>query len=398
MAALQTTQGTAARREAAPPAAGMDGSFRLMRLFGIDIYIHWSWSIVALLVTWSLATAYLPEVYPGWSAGQRWLIGAVTAIFFFASVLAHELAHALVARRKGVPVNGITLFVFGGVSALGGEPRNARDEFAIAVVGPLTSIAVSLLFAVIWAVARALDSAPLAASAGYLAYINLALGLFNLLPGFPLDGGRVFRAAVWGATGDMTRATRVATNAGRVVAAILIALGVLSLFGFGGFGGVWFILIGLFLWNAAEASYRQQVLEDTLHGFRVADLVEPAPPSIDPTITLRRFADAYVLRLHQRAFFVGSGSGEVIGLITMTDLRRVPEEQWASVTVDRAMTPAERLVTVTPETDASTALQLMATHDVNQLPVVDGTEVRGLLSRATLLRAVQLRGELKARA
>jgi Zn-dependent protease len=393
-----TTPSTPARWDAAQqPPAGMTGSFRLLRLFGFDILIHWSWPIIALLVTWSLATGYLDGVYPEWSAGQRWLVGAITAVLFFASVLAHELAHSLLARRRGVPVQSITLFLFGGVSALGDEPRTARDEFAIAIVGPLTSFGAALLFAAIWGAARALDSAPVAAVAGYLAYINVSVGVFNLVPGFPLDGGRVLRAALWGSRGDMLSATRSAANAGRVVAGILIGLGVLSLFGAGGFGGAWFIVIGWFLWDAAERSYQQLLLADTLHGLRVRDLVEPAPLPLGPDVTLRQLADAYVLRLHQRAFVVGSAAGEIIGLITLTDLRRVPADEWETVTVSRTMTPRERVISISPDAEASQALRSMAEHNVNQLPVIAGTELRGWVTRAAIVRAIQYRRELRAR-
>src|SRR5215216_7084 len=253
MATLQVTKGTPTQRAAGGAPTGMGGSFRLLRLFGIAVYIHWSWLIIALLSTWSLATDYPPDTYPGWTAQQRWLAGAITSLLFFGSVLAHELSHSVVARRRGVPVRNITLFIFGGVSALDGEPRGARDEFWIAIVGPLTSFAAGALFAAIWLVARAQDVTGVAAVAGYLAYINVAVGIFNLLPGFPLDGGRVLRSLVWGANRDMLAATRVAANAGRLVAALLIGLGILSLFGQGGFGGVWFIFIGWFLWNAAES-------------------------------------------------------------------------------------------------------------------------------------------------
>jgi Zn-dependent protease/predicted transcriptional regulator len=397
----ETTEGKPAQNEAGRSRMGMPGSFRLLRLIGFDIFIHWSWLIIFVLVTWSLATGYLPSVYPAWSAGQRWLVGAVTSVLFFASVLAHELSHSVVARRRGLPVGSITLFVFGGVSMLGGEPRTARDEFAIAIVGPLTSIALAAVFAGIWGAGRALGSAPVAAAAGYLAYVNLALGIFNLLPGFPLDGGRVLRSAIWGARGSMLTATRIAANAGRAVAAILVALGVLSLFVTGGFGGVWFILIGWFLWNAAESSYQQLLQQNTLQGLHVADLIEPAPPRVSPEITLRQLVDQYLLKLHQRAFFVGPDAGEVLGLITLSDLRRVPEEQWETVTVYRAMTPRERLIVVTPETEATEALQLMAEHNVNQLPVVAGAgvgaELRGVVTRAALLRAIRFRDELHAR-
>lgn len=378
-------------------SADIPGSLRLLRLLGIDIAIHWSWSIIALLLTWSLATDYLPDVHLGWTSQQRWLAGALTSVLFFGSVLAHELAHSVVAWRRGVPVRCITLFIFGGVSALNGEPRSARSEFWIAIVGPLTSFAAGALFAVIWLAARAENITGVAAVAGYLAYVNVAVGIFNLLPGFPLDGGRVLRSLVWGANRDMLAATRVAANVGRVVAAVLIGLGILSLFGQGGFGGVWFILIGWFLWNAAESSYQQMLVQNRLSGLTVGQLAEPAATRVPPGATLRQLVHDYILPRNQRAFFVGPEAGEVLGLVTLSDLRKEPEERWDTTTVFRAMTPRERLVMVTPKTEATEALRLVAEHNINQLPVVTEGDVVGLLTRAALIQALQFREEIGMR-
>jgi Zn-dependent protease/CBS domain-containing protein len=376
--------------EPAPPS----GTVRLFRIFGFDILIHWSWLLIFALLTWSLATGYLPDVYPGWTRGRYWITGAVTTVLFFASVLAHELSHSLVARRRGLPVENITLFVFGGVSALGGEPRSAREEFWIAIVGPLTSFAAAVVFGVIWALTRDVEPPQIHAVAGYLAFINVAVGIFNLLPGFPLDGGRVLRSAVWGARGNMLEATRIASIAGRVIAGLMIALGILTAFTGGGFGGFWFILIGWFLWSAAENSYQQLLLSRTLHGLTAGALVQPGVPRVPPDTTLRRLANDYILAQQRRAFFVAPDGGEPLGLVTLSDLQKAPESQWDTLTVFRAMTPRERLITVTPQTDAQSALELMARHDLNQLPVVAGGSVVGLLTRGALMRAIQLRQQL----
>ena len=266
-----------------------------------------------------------------------------------------------------------------------------------AVVGPLTSFAAGLLFAVIWLVARRADVSPVTAIAGYLASINVAVGVFNLLPGFPLDGGRVLRALVWGAKGDLLAATRVAANAGRAVAAVLIGLGILSLLGRGGFGGVWFIFIGWFLWNAAESSYQQLLVQNGLHGLTAGSLAGPAAARVPPDATLRQLAQDYILRRNQRAFFVGPEGGEALGLVTLADVQKAPEDRWDTTTVFRAMTPRERLIVVAPETEATEALRLMAEHNVNQLPVVAGREVLGLVTRAALIQAIQLRTQVGGR-
>lgn len=380
---------------ATQPGAGMAGSLRLFNLFGFDVFIHWSWLLIFLLSTWSVATGHLPRVYPEWTAQQRWVIGAITTVLFFASVLAHELSHSLEARRRGIPVQSITLFLFGGVSALGGEARRPRDEFWIAIVGPLTSFAAALVFFVIWVIARSADLTPLKAISGYLAYINLSVGIFNLLPGFPLDGGRVLRSIVWGIKHNMLDATRIAANVGRGIAALLIGAGVLTMFTGGVSGGFWFILIGWFLWNAAENSYQQLFLQNSLRGLVIGPLVERDVPRIPPDATLRQLAHDYILRQNRRAFLVTPAEeGDILGLITLSDLREVPEDEWDAVTVYRAMTPRERLITATPRTEALAALQMMAAHNINQLPVMNGREPVGLLTRGALIGAIQLRNEL----
>ncbi len=349
-----------------------------------------------MLVSWSLAGSYLPDVYAEWTRTQYWLVGTLTSLLVFASVLAHEVSHSLVARGRSMPVRSITLFVFGGVSELGGEPRSARDEFWMAIVGPLTSFAAALLFAAIWLAARAVGATPLRAMAGYLAYINVAVGIFNLLPGLPLDGGRVLRSAVWRVKRNMLEATRIASNAGRVIAALLIGIGLLALVGGELIGGLWFMLIGWFLWNAAESSYQQLLIETSLHGMTVASLVEPETPRIDPDASLQDLARDGILRQNRRAFFVVSDAGDIEGLVTLTDLRKTPEGDWEAVPVRRAMTPVDRLVTITPQAEVVAALQLMVDHDVNQLPVMSGGMAVGLLTRAGLLRAIQQRLEIGA--
>ncbi len=379
----------------APPSGGMAGSFRVFRLFGIGVFIHWSWVFIFLLSTWSVASQYLPDVYPEWEARQRWLVGAITTLLFFGSVLAHEISHSLEARRRGLVVNSITLFLFGGVSALGSEARGARDEFWIAIVGPLTSFAAAAVFGGVWLLARGAGWEPIKAGAGYLAYVNIAVGVFNLLPGFPLDGGRVLRAILWGAKRNMLEATRIAGNVGRAVAGLLIALGVVTVFTGGLGGGFWFILIGWFLWNAAESSYNQLLMERGFKGLLIGPLIERDVPRVSPDVTLRAFAQEYVLGLNQRAFFVAAtDEGDFFGLVTLSDLQKVPQDQWDTVTVYRAMTPRERLIVAGPRTEAQAALQLMAQHNINQIPVIDGRDPLGLLTRGALINAIQLRNEL----
>jgi Zn-dependent protease len=381
----------------ARPAARAVGSFRLLRLLGFDILIHWSWLIIVFLLTWSLESNYLPDLYPEWSPGRRWAVGAVTSLLFFSSVLAHELAHAVVARRRGTPVRHITLYIFGGASALGDEPRSARDEFWIAIVGPATSLVAALLFGAIWLAAHAAGARPFYATAGYLAYINVFVAVLNLLPGFPLDGGRVLRAVLWGVKRNMLEATRVAGNVGRVLAGVLIAGGILVIFAGGFLTGFWSIFVGWFLWNAADSSYQMLVLETGLHGVTVGPLIERDVPRIPPDLTLRQLAHEHVLRHNRRVFFVSPvEDGDIQGLITLSDLSKTPEAEWDTVSVYRAMTPRDRLVVATPGTMALDALRLMVEHNISQIPVFDGHDAIGLLTRAALIQAIQLRSQLAA--
>jgi Zn-dependent protease/predicted transcriptional regulator len=376
----------------APPPSTLPGSFRLGRVLGFPVYAHWSWFIIFFLIAWSLESAYLPSLYEDWSPRVRWLVGFAVSALFFASILAHELAHAVVARRRGYPVPSITLHIFGGVSALGHEPRNARDEFQIAIVGPLTSFAVAILCGVIWFAARSAGLGYIYPIAGYLGFTNALLGAFNLVPGFPLDGGRVLRSALWARHRTMLEATRIASTAGRVVAGILAGLGVVFLFAGAIGNALWFMFIAWFLWSAAETAYQQLLLQTTLHGLTVESLIERDVPRVPPDLSVQQLAHEYVLRQNRRAFFVAAtDDGDLLGLITLSDLRHVPEAQWPATSVYKAMTPRDRLVTVSPSTDALAALQLMAQHNLNQLPVLRGRDTLGIVTRAGLMQAIQLR-------
>ncbi len=374
----------------------MAGAFRAGRILGFDVFVHWSWLIIFSLFTWSIASEYLPDVYPEWTARQRWSAGAVTSLLFFISVLAHELSHSVMARRRGIPVGSITLFIFGGVSSLGGEARSARDEFWIAVVGPLTSFAVAAICGGVWLGARSADVDVVKAIAGYLASLNLTVGIFNLLPGFPLDGGRVLRALVWGAKRNMLEATRIAANAGRAVAGILIAFGILSVVA-GAVGGLWMVFIGWFLWNAAESSYQQLIIQRSFEGLGVAPAIERDVPRVSPDTSLRALAHDYILKQNRRAFYVAAvEQGDILGLVTLADLHKVPDEEWDATSVYRAMTPRARLITATPRIDALAAVQLMAQHNINQILVIEDGLPAGLLTRAALLSVIQLRTEIQA--
>lgn len=371
------------------------GSLKVGRIAGIDILIHWSWLAIFTLLIWWLATGFYAEVdaYNEWSGGERWLAAGITAVLFFSSVLLHELSHSLVARRLGLPVASITLFIFGGVSALTEEPKDASTEFRIAIVGPLTSFALGALFGVISGMAYLNDAEDslIGAVASYLAIINVAVGVFNMLPGYPLDGGRVLRAALWARSRNMLKATKWAASAGSFISVGLMAIGAISALGGNFVGGVWFIVIGWFLRNTSEQAYQQLLMRSTLEGAKVSELVSRAYEPAPPDISLAELVSDYMLRRSQRSVPIVV-AGDLLGLVTMDDLRRVPQDQWATTSAFRAMTPREKLYTVSPDDELTLALELMARHDVHQLPVIGGgREFLGFITRADILRRIQIR-------
>ena len=371
----------------------MGSSIKLGRILGIEVGFHWSWIFIFLVVTWSFATGILDHFYPEWSDAQRWIAGAVVAGVFFLSVLAHEMSHALVSNRLGLPVRNITLFVFGGVANLTKEPERARDEFRIAIVGPATSLGIGVLFALAWAALLPFNDG-LAGIAANLALINASLAVFNMLPGFPLDGGRVFRSIVWARNRDRLRATRTASRVGEWIAYALMAAGVAEMLFTGSLSGLWLLFIGFFLRNAATASYEQLLLESTLSGIRVRDVMRTRVPTVPPDVTIRQLVEDYIMRDHARCFAV-MAAGELAGLITLTDVRNVPREHWGDTTVYRAMTPATRLHTVTPNGNLTDVLRTMATHDINQLPVMQGRSLGGMIDRGDLMRFIEVRRDLR---
>ncbi len=371
----------------------MLSSFKIGKIFGIEIGVHWSWIFIFGLITYSFADTHgvLHTYIPEWSAERRWIVSGIIALIFFSSILLHELSHSLVAKAKGIPVRGITLFVFGGVSNLGREAQSAGEEFQIAIVGPLTSLAIGAVFAVLWVALR--NPAPQASAiAGYLAFINGILAAFNMLPGYPLDGGRVFRSIVWARNRNQLRATRTAARTGEGVAYLLMAGGALQFF-WNPIGGIWMFLIGLFLRNASASSYEQLLLQTTLEGVSVMELARSDYTPVSPDMTVDVLVDGHMLAGHGRAYPVLAGQ-ELLGLITLTDVRKLERERWPETSVYRAMTPIERLHTVSRTETTMHVLQLMAQWDVNQVPVLDGRLLAGIISRGDILRHIQMRREV----
>jgi Zn-dependent protease len=350
----------------------------LGHILGIPIGLDYSWFLIFALLTWSLATSYFPAEFKDWPVTQYWIVGAVTVIFMFGSVLLHELGHSVVALRYKVPVRSITLFVFGGVAQIGAEPPSAIAEFWIAIAGPITSFALAILFGLLQPVVRAL--APLLALAQYLAYINGALGLFNLIPGFPLDGGRVFRAIIWGTTHSLRRATFVAANLGRFIAFLFILVGVWQMFS-GNFGnGLWIAFIGWFLESAASSQIQQQTINDLLAGHHVTDAMRRDYTTILPDTTLEQLINQHILGNGQRSLLVKQ-DGRVAGLLTLHNVKAIPSSAWLTTTAAQVMIPVAKMKWIRPEAELVDALGEMDRDGVNQLPVMVGDQILGVLGR-----------------
>ncbi|HUF07380.1 MAG TPA: site-2 protease family protein [Candidatus Binatia bacterium] len=372
----------------------MGPGWRVGRLVGIDLAIHPSWLVIAFLVTYSLAVAQFPRQFPDWTAGQYWIVAGATAALFFASVLAHELSHALVAQRFGLKVEGITLFIFGGATSIDSDSRTPREEALIALAGPATSLVIGLAFL---AAGLVITQPQVGALVGWLGVINIALGAFNLIPGFPMDGGRVLRALLWRLRGDRLVATRNAALVGRIMAYLLIALGVFIALRPGGlFSGLWLALIGWFLSNAAEATMAQAGVERSLRGVRVRDAMDVSPPAVSPNESVADLVNERMLRGEDRSFLVRHDDGGLAGIVTLSDVRGLPRDDWPGARVTDIMTRYADVATIGPDEPLADALRLIQAREVGQLPVLAGTDRMpvGMVTRRGILRLIEARMKL----
>lgn len=370
----------------------MEANVKIGRILGIPVGLHWSWFLVFVLVTSSLAAGYFPAEYPELSVVTYWLLGVITSVLFFGSVLMHELGHAVVALRNNIPVRGISLFVFGGVAEIAQEPRTPGAEFRIAMAGPLVSFALAILFGALWLVDQGISM--LAAPSIWLARINLLLAVFNLIPGFPLDGGRVLRAAVWAITKSLRRATQIATMSGQLVAFGFIGVGLLTVLNGNVVNGIWFVFIGWFLQNAAASAMTQNNVQTALQGVTVEQVMDREQPRVPSWLSLENLVTTYVLPSGNQSFLVAD-NGKTDGLLTLRDVTSVPRDNWPMTTTAQVMMPWERLIRVQPASDLLAALRLMDEAGVAQVPVVnEHDEVVGILSRQRVLHYIRTRAEL----
>jgi len=358
-------------------------------ILGIPIGLDYSWFLIFALLTWMLAVSYFPQEFHDWPPMLYWVMGAITAIMLFVCVLLHELGHSVVARQFKVPVRSITLFIFGGVAQIGTEPPSALAEFLIAIAGPIVSFVLAALFTFVKPMVAGIE--PLWALAKYLAWINMALVLFNLIPGFPLDGGRVFRAIVWAVTNNMRRATLIAANVGRFFGFLFIFVGVWQMFSGNFGGGLWIAFIGWFLDSAASSQIYQVMFQGLLAGHKVAQAMSGRCGAVPADLTLQQLVDEHILGTGQRCFLVTRGD-DTVGMMTLHRIKEVPRSAWATTTASQVMLPLESMKRITPDTEVWTALQQMDRDGVNQLPVTSNGHVLGMLSREdviTFLRTLQ---------
>jgi len=393
----------------------MRSGFKVGTLFGISIHVDWSWVLIFLLVTWNLAGAVFPSLHPDWSIGMNIALGLAASLLFFISILLHELAHSLVAKARGLPVRRITLFFFGGVSNIEREPPSPFTEFLMAIVGPLTSLLLG--FGFIWVgrqnipemdtalsspaqLLRGLD--PLSTMLLWLGPINILLGLFNLIPGFPLDGGRVLRAILWALTKDFRRATRWATIVGQAVGWLMILAGVAMVFGAtvpilgsGTLNGMWLAFIGWFLVQAASQSYQLVVVEDMLEGVPITRLMREPAPAVPPDLPISALVYDHIMQGDDRAFPVVEAD-RLLGVVYIENLRELNRSAWDQTTVRQVMVPQNELEIVTPREDAMDAFQKLTQREMRQIPVVQNGKLVGMLRRRDILRWLQVRSEMTA--
>jgi Zn-dependent protease/predicted transcriptional regulator len=374
----------------------MHAQIRLGRILGIEIGLHYSWLIIALLITLSLSGQFHAS-NPAWSDFVIWLAAIATSFLFFLSIVAHELSHSLVARAHGLAVRSITLFALGGVSQTEKDSPDSRTEFWMAIAGPISSAIIGLgCLGIAWSLGWQPPQEPASPVAGvlvWLGYINVLLAAFNMIPGFPLDGGRVLRGIIWWFTNDRQRATNIAAQTGQVVAYFFIVVGLVRFFGGAGLGGLWISFIGWFLLDAARGTQAETGIAEMLRGVRVGDVMSRDNITVDGHTNIQTLADEHFLRSGRRCIIVAE-NGKVAGLITPNEVRRIPPARWPYTTVDEVMRALDELRSVTADTPVMTALEIMARDDVNQLPVLFNGILEGIVSRAHILQLLQTRTEL----
>ena len=368
-------------------------SIKLFSLFGFDVKIDISWLILAFLITWSLAQGLFPYYFKGLSSTTYWWMGIFGAIGLFVSIVFHELSHSLVARNFGLPIKGITLFVFGGVAHMEEEPPSAKAEFLMAIAGPVSSVVLGILFYVLRSAGRIAWPLSVTGVLGYLAFINWILAGFNLLPAFPLDGGRVLRSVLWKWKNNIGWATRIASRIGTLFGFVLIAMGVIQFFSGNLIGGIWWFMIGLFLQNAARMSYQQLITRRALEGETVRNLMIANPITVAPSTKIEELVEDYIYRHHYKMFPVVEGE-KLVGCVTTRQLREIPKNQWSTKTVGEIANACTKDNAIAPDTDVVKVLSLMNRTRNSRLMVVDGDKLIGLIALKDIMNFLSIKLDL----
>jgi len=367
------------------------GSWQIVKISGIPVRLHFSWFIIFGLITWALATQYFPQVAPQLPKATNWLRGALAALLLFISVTIHELSHSFIAKRHNIPIASITLFIFGGVAQIKKEPPSPKIELNMALAGPLSSYVLGLIFFMLYKLAG--NYQGLKAITSYLSQINFILGTFNLIPGFPMDGGRVLRAVLWGKSGDYISATKKASKAGQGIALFFIFFGFISLFT-GYSGSVWFLLIGWFLYTAAQSSYQQATTRDILAGIRIRDVMVRDMIAVSSDTSISELVDNYFLRYGYGGFPVLEGE-RVVGIISLKEIKGLPKNKWISTNAKEVMQTLNDSLVVSENDDISMILERMVQEDKSRFLVIDDGKLTGLITRSGILRYLKIKGELK---
>ncbi len=369
---------------------------KLFKLLGFQVSVELSWIIIAILIAWSLSTGLFPFHYKNLSARTYWIMGIVGALGLFLSIIVHEFSHSLVARKYGMPMKGITLFIFGGVAEMGDEPPNPKAEFMMAIVGPLSSFGIAVVFYGIYRAGHGgLFSEPVVGVVGYLAWINTILAAFNLVPAFPLDGGRVLRSIIWGIKGNLRKATRISSNIGAGFGILLIVFGVFSIIGGNFVGGMWWFLIGLFLHGAAKASYQQMVVRKALQGEPLERFMKSDPVTVTPTLSVEELVEDYIYRLHYKMYPVVENGNRLVGCVTTKQIKAVPREEWTGKSVGDIADQCTTENTIGPRADAVDALAAMRRSGNSRLMVVDEDHLVGVIALKDMLEWLSLKMDLE---
>jgi len=368
-------------------------SIKLFKVFGIEIRLDYSWFIIFALFAYYFGFIYFPSVLPGLNKGLLILITIVTVILFFTSVLIHEMSHSLVARRRGTSVKRITLFIFGGMAQIEKEPETPYSEFIMAIAGPTASFVMGIIFGVVWIFT--VNIAPVREPVKYLAIINIMLGVFNMLPGYPLDGGRVLRSIVWRVTGNLERSTFIASTTGRVIGFMIIAVGIFFIFMGNFLNGIWLAFIGWFIQSSAKMGYRQLIFETSIKGIKVRDVMNENIVNVTKDITIQDLVDDYFMKYRFGRFPVieDEKTQRFIGVISLHDIKGVSKEEWSKVKIGDIVKSVSESEKVDISMEISDAIKRMGKNDLGHLAVMSGDKLRGIITKSDVMRFIKIRSE-----